>query len=83
MFISTFPLSFTRLKVYSKPLDIVYNPFTVGSVINFLTVPPEEQRSINQWKEQIQDNAHTTLRDKLGGMLGGGDKVGVGCRGWV
>ena len=30
---------------------------------------------MNQWEEQSTDHPHTTLSDKLGGMLGGGDKV--------
>ena len=74
-----FEIFFSRLKVQSKPLDIVYNPTTLARVKQFLAAPLSEQQQqpSSQWGEerQLQDHTYTTLRDRLGGMLGGGAKV--------
>ncbi len=69
--------------MHSKPLDIVYNPTTLARVQQFLTSPLTEQHSISQWEGRLQEHTYTTLRDKLGGMLGGGAKVCKIGKGWL
>ena len=65
-----------RLKVHSKPLDIVCNLFTLARAKTFLTAPLSDHQPISQWEGKMRDHTHTTtLSDKLGGMLGGGAKV--------
>lgn len=66
---------FSRLKVHSKPLEIVYNAATLTRIKDFFTAPLSAQESISQLEGRIQDY---TLSDKLGGMLGGGAKVRLG-----
>ena len=53
-----------RLRVHSKPLNIVYNPETMSRVKQFLLSPID-----GRWKEEMASHAGAGLRNRLGGIL--------------
>ena len=66
--------------MHSRPLDIIYKPSMVAQVRHVIVGPLMDteltkKREGVRWEEPHHDYTHSTLRDKLGAMLGGGTKV--------
>ena len=55
-----------RVRVHSKPLNLVYNPSTVARVKQFLSSPIG-----SQWREELTTQTSNGLRSKLGDMFQG------------
>ena len=67
-------------------MDIVYNPFTVSQVQEFLTAPLTNRNAVHHLKQELQSQTTAELRNRIGGILEaeskvGGRRVGRGGRG--
>ncbi len=60
-----------RVRVHSKPLDIVYNPATISRVKHFLGTPHDGRSTVHKLSQQLQYSTTAGLRNKLGDILDG------------
>lgn len=59
-------------------MDIVYNPFTVTQVREFLTAPLTNRNAVYHLKQELQTQTTAELRNRIGGILEAESKVGGG-----
>ena len=57
-------------------MDIVYNPFTVSQVQEFLTAPLTNRNAVYHLKQELQTHTTAELRNRIGGILEAESKVG-------
>ena len=57
-------------------MDIVYNPFTVTQVQEFLTAPLTNRNAVYHLKQELQTQTTAELRNRIGGILEAESKVG-------
>ena len=62
-------------------MDIVYNPFTVTQVREFLTAPLTNRNAVYHLKQELQTQTTAELRNRIGGILEAESKVGGGREG--
>ena len=59
----------------SKPLDIVYNPLTIARLKQFLATPHGGYGTVDKLSQQIQHRTTAGLKNKLGDILEGENRV--------
>ena len=57
-------------------MDIVYNPFTVSQVQEFLTAPLTNRNAVHHLKQELQSQTTAELRNRIGGILEAESEVG-------